>query len=458
MKSITIFLYLLFSVYIYGRSPVMSKQNNEAVTNYETSFYEFLEQNKKNAFHNPDSVLNTLNRLIDSTFYLHNGKTEEFYYRLSFAKILNKISYIELICKKDNEKASDTSKKLKEILDSLLAETDSIKQVNQIITEIGISNLVMCKVSENKGFYDEAIRYYFAAKKNFNKINNSTLFENICIYFNMGENSTFFQDSTAVETIQNFNKKLINEKAESQKKIILILIVGIILTIALSIIILIILKKNSDNKNRIKLRDSLLEGEEKERQRIGQELHDGVCSELSAIKMNLEILKNNDNCNGNFDKIINSINETNETIRLISHNLNSIMLVKFGFLAAVHNLCEKFYDIKLFQLKKEIAPEITLPLSESQTATIYRIIQELFNNIIKHSKATEVIFKMKQIENTLFILIKDNGIGFSSNTNENKNSLGLENIKTRVSLLNGTINILSKINKDTDIQIEIPFD
>jgi len=273
-----------------------------------------------------------------------------------------------------------------------------------------------------------------------------------------GDNGKICIEASVKESLFNFNKKLLNEKAESQKKIILILIVGIILTIALSIIILIILKKNSDIKNKIKLRDSLLEGEEKERQRIGQELHDGVCSELSAIKMNLEILKNNYNSNGNFDKIINSINETNETIRLISHNLNSIILVKFGLLAAVHNLCEKFYDIKLFQLKTEVASEITQPLSDTKAATLYRIIQEIFNNIIKHSKATEVFFKLIQIDNKLFILIKDNGIGFSSNPNEHKNSLGLENIRSRVSLLNGTINIVSNINKGTEIQIEIPFD
>ena len=64
-----------------------------------------------------------------------------------------------------------------------------------------------------------------------------------------------------------------------------------ILLIVISFIIYKINKKNIENKNKIKIRDSLIEGEEKERNRIGQELHDGVCSELSAVKMNLELLK-----------------------------------------------------------------------------------------------------------------------------------------------------------------------
>lgn len=257
-------------------------------------------------------------------------------------------------------------------------------------------------------------------------------------------------------SISSFYNDMQEAKLRIKQNWISILVTIILLIIIFVIIIYYTTRKNIQNKNKIKIRDSLIEGEEKERNRIGRELHDGVCSELSAVKMNLDIIKSGCSDPTGIEKVISHLTTTNESIRNLSHDLNSMVLLKFGLIPAIHNLFEKVENLNNCKVKVEIS-EFNNQLEKSIETTIYRIIQEIVNNIIKHARATEISFNLGQKNKSITILIKDNGVGFDVKSKKAEKGIGLNNIRYRVALLNGKIEILSEINAGTKFIIECPI-
>ncbi|MCF8274913.1 MAG: hypothetical protein K9I95_13895 [Flavobacteriaceae bacterium] len=184
---------------------------------------------------------------------------------------------------------------------------------------------------------------------------------------------------------------------------------------------------------------ALIEGEEKERIRIAQDLHDGINGDLSSIKFQLSSIDSASFSTENkhiFNKAIEMIDYSCDQVRNISHNLSPTAIIDFGLINSVKNYCskqEQFHDIKInFQ---HFGNDINLP--KNIETVIYRIIQELVNNIIKHAQASEALVQINSHENNLFITVEDNGKGFS---NSNKTEgIGLKNIKSRIAFLNATL-------------------
>lgn len=184
---------------------------------------------------------------------------------------------------------------------------------------------------------------------------------------------------------------------------------------------------------------ALIEGEEKERIRIAQDLHDGINGDLSSIKFQLSSIDiealSTENKNL-FNKAVSMIDDSCDQVRNISHNLSPTAIVDFGLVNSVKNYCsklEQFHPIKInFQ---HFGNNIKLP--KNIETVIYRIIQELTNNIIKHANATEALVQINSHENNIFITVEDNGTGFNQNT---KNTgIGLKNIASRIAFLNATL-------------------
>lgn len=260
-------------------------------------------------------------------------------------------------------------------------------------------------------------------------------------------------DLAVKESISNYYKDIQDEKLRINRKWNIILTAIIVFCLMFVIIIYFVIRRNILNKNKIKVRDSLIEGEEKERNRIGRELHDGVCSELSAVNMNLDIIKTSCSNQTEIDKVISNINMTNESIRIISHDLNSMVLLKFGLIPAILNVFEKVENLYNCKVKVDIS-EFNIQLDKSVETTIHRVIQEIINNIIKHAEATEISFYLGQNKKKITIIIIDNGVGFDVNSEKAEKGIGLNNIKYRVALLNGKIEIYSDINTGTKFNIE----
>lgn len=200
--------------------------------------------------------------------------------------------------------------------------------------------------------------------------------------------------------------------------------------------------------------DALQEGQEKERTRLAQELHDGVGAKLSGLKMTMEYL----NTNGTehrtlISKVFSGLTETLEEVREISHNLqpyffnNSIEQLLLDLIDRHNATGDCSYSLSMSPLEKE--------LDEYLKLHIYRIISELLNNIRKHAQASQASVQINMEADIMAITVEDNGIGMRDG-HHNLESIGLKNIKTRVTACKGNITIDSS-EKGTIIIIEIPI-
>lgn len=200
--------------------------------------------------------------------------------------------------------------------------------------------------------------------------------------------------------------------------------------------------------------EALIDGEEKERKRIAQELHDGLNGDLSAIKYRLSTLEESGLSaidTENLTKVIAMIDGACAQVRSISHNLIPTTILDFGLVATVEQYCAKINNSHPLTLYFQYFGNAAVLPKKAETV-IYRIIQELINNISKHSKATTAMVQFNFHENELFITVEDNGIGFD--TTSAHNGLGLKNINSRVLHLNAQLEIESNA-KGTSIHITV---
>jgi signal transduction histidine kinase len=208
------------------------------------------------------------------------------------------------------------------------------------------------------------------------------------------------------------------------------------------------------------IKRALFFGEEKERKRVAQDLHDGMGSLLSTLKLNAESIdlsskKLEKNEAIAYQNVLEMIDKACTELRNISHNLMPSSLEHFGLKITLESLIERInsnggthFSFQIFNLEEKIDAQIEI--------NIYRIILELVNNIIKHAKAKKASIQLI-FENQLIMLItEDDGIGFNY-SNQKVPGTGLLNIKSRTESMNGKINIDSKESRGTTIIIEIPI-
>ncbi|KYG72786.1 tetratricopeptide repeat-containing sensor histidine kinase [Roseivirga echinicomitans] len=205
--------------------------------------------------------------------------------------------------------------------------------------------------------------------------------------------------------------------------------------------------------------DSMIAGQEKERQRLANELHDDLGGLLASIKLHFHTLTGEDNSKRSqqFDKTDLLINEAYEKVRAIAHAKSSGVIAKEGFLKSVKEMARKV----------SVANNLAVSVNEhglddrlenSMELSLFRIIQELVTNVIRHSNATEAIIHLTKHHDYLNIMVEDNGGGFDSNGITLKSEgMGIKSIDKRVTSLNGTMNIESELGQGTTIIIEIPL-
>ncbi len=187
----------------------------------------------------------------------------------------------------------------------------------------------------------------------------------------------------------------------------------------------------------------LLQAQEKERKRVSKELHDGVGQNLLLIKNSLQL---------NPKKTPELIDKTIEDIRSISRNLHPVQLEKFGLTKALKNIVDDINELTSVFVSEEIE-NIDNFFPKEKEIYLYRVVQECFNNIIKHSGATAAKISAKKEGNKVTITIQDNGKGFNFEKGKNKNSFGLKSLQERVAFLRGKIKFDTEENKGTKITI-----
>ncbi|KAF2083079.1 tetratricopeptide repeat-containing sensor histidine kinase [Flavobacterium sharifuzzamanii] len=197
-----------------------------------------------------------------------------------------------------------------------------------------------------------------------------------------------------------------------------------------------------------------ISGQDKERQRISQELHDSIGGNLAAIKLQVNHL--NSSNFSNIQKISQQLDETYQQVRNLSHTL---LLKKFNqnnFLEVLESYLKNIGDVSGIKISCIPYPKKGINvLDENIQIEIFKIIQELLTNTIKHAKASEIEIQLNYIENILNLLFEDNGVGFEI---ENiSRGIGFINMENRINKLNGTFVIDSKLKRGTIFNIEIPL-
>ena len=202
---------------------------------------------------------------------------------------------------------------------------------------------------------------------------------------------------------------------------------------------------------------SVIDAEEKERQRLSREIHDGIGQSLVAHKLHLESLlyMNDSEIKDQIHTLKDQFDITIDEIRRISNNLMPSVLEVFGIILALKNLCDETEE----HGEVEILFQTTGELEDINTKTktyLYRIAQEALNNILKHSGAKEVTFTLSRSKDILTFILRDDGKGFDVKDAALGKGNGLHNMRERVALMQGTISILSSAGEGTTIIINVP--
>ncbi len=198
---------------------------------------------------------------------------------------------------------------------------------------------------------------------------------------------------------------------------------------------------------------AILQTEEKERNRIARDLHDSVMVQFSVVKMNLSALAGTPGPYINREKLLPHIEQLNmatQSLRNVAHHLMPDMLLEGGLAEALHYFCKSLQPTLPFRLRYEQMDEI--PRFDIQIEiAIYRIVQELVQNIIKHAHATRALVQISYNDHCLGIEVEDDGKGMEDPSPSK--GMGLKNMATRVRHLNGHLHISS--NSDgTSVSLE----
>lgn len=209
------------------------------------------------------------------------------------------------------------------------------------------------------------------------------------------------------------------------------------------------------NQKEIDVMQAMASTEDLERKRIARDLHDGIGSMLSSLKMKISHLKPNANNLNNIevDEINNLLNNSIIELNQVAYNMVPETLLKLGLKHALSDLCYLMQSEKIHILFQD--NEIAENIAESNQITIYRIIQELVNNALKHSNCTEIIVDCSQNQNIFFITVEDNGIGFNEKNISSFAGSGLKNLQNRIKLLHGKFEVKSALDNGTVFNIEL---
>jgi signal transduction histidine kinase len=369
---------------------------------------------------------------------------------------------------------------------------------------IGLSYLNLGKVSKLKKLYPNSIDFYKKAATIFSEIKSyidlkqvygemSVVYEDMKDYHNaMVFHQLYTQYSDSVYTSENAKQmaemqtkydvekkdlELAKNKAELKakeeqafiKNIIIISVIGLIILLCI-VAFLFYHKKQVEqqakldaeiaNQKEIRTK-SILEAEEKERRRIAQDLHDGVGQLLSAAKLNLSNLESKIKVETEDQKVamqnaLTLVDDSVKEVRAVSHNMMPNTLIKLGLGSAVREFITKLGNAPTLKVDLEIVG-LDTRLNDQVETVLYRVIQEIVNNIIKHAKASQISMQLIRHETELNVMIEDNGIGFDTNKLDTFDGIGLKGIQTRIEFLNGSVHFDSSIGRGTTVIIDVPL-
>lgn len=287
-------------------------------------------------------------------------------------------------------------------------------------------------------------------------------------------NTKYETEKKEKEILQLNNDNLKNEANSKRNQNIAIGLAG---SLALGSIIAFLLFKNTKRKQLIAEKDkaletqklatvlkeqelttidAMIEGQEKERQRIANDLHDDLGGLMATVKLHFNALKEKQTPEL-YTKTNDLIDEAYNKVRTVAHAKNSGVIAKQGLLKAINEMADKVSASNTLAIEV-IDHGLENRLENSLELTIFRIVQELITNIIKHANATEATIHITNHDDSLNIMVEDNGKGFNpSQITKTNKGMGISSIDKRIEHLNGTMTIESEAYKGTTVIIDLPL-
>ncbi len=259
-----------------------------------------------------------------------------------------------------------------------------------------------------------------------------------------------------------FTKRLCIHSTDKMEDKLIIFWTGSILILVIIIVVVLFFIVNQNKILRLTLslkqqemereeqaRKMLREGEDKERRRLAAELHDGLGARLSYLKMKIESESTS------VENLTHELDLAIEELREMSHNLHPDYLNRVGLLKAIGSLIKVMNKHGKVQYHYHADNLHNLSIGSQASVHIMRMINEIVNNIHKHSEAKDAYIQFTQAESCLYITVEDNGKGFLPKEQGELGGIGLNSIQERVHLLDGKLTLVA--DKGTLISIEIPM-
>jgi len=207
--------------------------------------------------------------------------------------------------------------------------------------------------------------------------------------------------------------------------------------------------------------EAILKGEEQERTRLAKDLHDGLGGMLSGIKFSFQNMKENliltpENAQA-FERSIDMLDSSIKEMRRVAHNMMPEILVKYGLDETLKEFCSEIDRSGAVQATYQSIGMDNVAVEQTVAITVYRIVQELVNNAIKHANAQHVLVQIHaaEPEKLLTVTVEDDGSGFDTMLLQGAQGMGWSNIRNRVDFLKGRIDVHSAPDKGTSVLIEI---
>jgi signal transduction histidine kinase len=216
-----------------------------------------------------------------------------------------------------------------------------------------------------------------------------------------------------------------------------------------------------ESEKKLTATEAVLKGEEQERTRLAKDLHDGLGGMLSGIKFSLSNMKGNlimtpDNAQA-FERSIDMLDSSISEMRRVAHNMMPEVLVRYGLNVALSEFCSEITSSGVIHANYQSVGMDNVAIEQTTAITLYRVVQELVNNAIKHAAAKTVLVQVhaSELEKQLAVTVEDDGKGFDMAILQNSPGIGWSNIQNRVDFLKGKMDISSGQGKGTSVLIEI---
>ncbi len=349
-----------------------------------------------------------------------------------------------------------------------IVDSNSLKganeiEVHQLLSDIGLATGNLAMFNNNRRITDSLQNFYTS-----NKI----------LKYTQELQAKYSLDKKQSEIEGLKNEKEIQQLTISQRNVMSIVLAGIVIAI---VCISILFYRNYRQKSNLLLAEdvlkqqritelekekqllaaeSVLQGQDEERKRLAKDLHDGLGGILSSAKYSFTHMKSNliiseENAEA-FDRSMGMLDKSITELRRVAHNMMPEALVNFGLDTALKDFCHGINQSGALQLTCQSFELHDDTIPKSKASVVFRIIQELVNNILKHANATAALVQVVCKNGELSITVEDNGNGFDTDILLSSNGIGYANLHNRVAYLSGAMDVQTAPGKGASIHIEIP--